>query len=179
MNETPTKTCRMCRMEIHAEAKKCPHCHQLQNKLSQLISQWGHIVVLLPLLVILIFIPLMTKHFINMFEAGEEFAEYSSQVIVTESDLSFGERDGEATVCVIGRVKNQSPIDWKEISLQVAFFDSLGNLIDADQDFEYYYKLPAGTEIAFKVSFPREFPQEIYNEYKVSVIHATELKDRW
>ena len=27
-----TKTCKMCAMEIPAQAKKCPHCHQYQTR---------------------------------------------------------------------------------------------------------------------------------------------------
>ena len=80
---------------------------------------------------------------------------------------------------VIGKVKNLSPVEWKDVRFQVDFFDPKGQLFDTGQQEGYTWRLLAGQETAFKVSFHRQFPKEKYASYKVRLISAVDARQRF
>jgi len=173
-----TKTCGMCRMEIAAEAKKCPYCQHWQSKLSMVTFHPGFGVLFLAVPMMIIFI-LTGTMFQRMFSPGENFQQYSDQIRVVTSELRFGEGKCGPTVAVVGRMKNESGVDWKEVNFQVEFLDANGQLVDAGQEFKYLYSLPSGKEVAFKVSFRREFAESVYVVHKIRVISAKDGKARF
>lgn len=84
--EPATKTCKLCCMDIPANARKCPHCHQFQNRLSLAMFHPAVAVLFatIPMAAMLVF-------FATLFESGEDFQTYQSQIQVTESELAFGD----------------------------------------------------------------------------------------
>ncbi len=172
------KVCGMCCMEIAAAAKKCPYCQHLQNKLSMLMFHPGFTASFLVLTMIIMFgyLGLMFQH---SFSQGEDFQKYSKQIIFSDTKLQFGENKAGHTVAVVGQIRNESPVDWKEIYFQVEFRDTDGNLIDAGQEFEYSFYLPTQEEVGCKVSFRREFPTELYASHSIRVIEAKDGKKRF
>jgi hypothetical protein len=166
------KSCRMCCMSIPAKARKCPYCHHFQTRLSMVAFHPGFAVffAVLPVLAVFGFMGYMVQH---MFDEGEDFQKHAGQIKVVQSELSFGESENGPTVAVIGKVRNNGDVNWKEALFHVEFRDANGKLIDASQNRNYYGTyVPAHGELGFKVSFRREFPEASYASHTIRVIAA-------
>jgi hypothetical protein len=173
MNTGPaTKTCKMCCMEIPEKARKCPHCHSFQDRLSQVLYHPGVMLAALPVFIMVIF-------FARMFDKGRDFELYKDQVIVTESQLALGDTKSGATIAVLGTIKNNSPVPWEDIQFHVEFFDAQGRRVDVGDELEYSFRLSAHETSSFKVSFRREFPETNYVKHVVRVAGAKDAGLRW
>ena len=161
-------------MDIPAHARKCPHCHQFQNRLSLVMYHPAFAVLMstIPMAVMLVF-------FATVFKRGEDFQTYQSQIQVTESELAFGDTKSGGTIAVMGSMTNPSPVPWKEIQFHVDFFDEEGRRIDVGQKEEYSLYVPAKAATSFKVSFRREFPETNYVKHAVRVLTAKDARARW
>jgi len=174
-----SKTCKMCRMGIPAEAKKCPYCLHWQYRLTMIMFHpaFGVVFGLIPIMAIFIVFMVSLN---TIFSKGEPFQNYAGQIAIVESKMEFGQEQSGPIVAVVGKIKNASSVDWKDLCIQVEFFDDKNSLIDADQQSEYRSpKLPAGQEIGFKISFPRPFPEKKYVRYNVRVISAKDEQHRF
>ena len=92
--------------------------------------------------------------------------------------MEFGDDQCGPVVIVVGRVANHSPIEWKDVRFEVEFLDSKGELFDAGQQETFTWRLPAGQENAFKVSFRRQFPEKQYDSHKVRIVSAVDGRKR-
>ena len=173
-----SKTCGMCCMEIAAEAKKCPYCQHWQNKFSMVMFHPAFAVLFAVIPMVLVF-GLMGTMFQRMVDPGADFQSYSDQIKVVQSNVRFGNSKCGPTVAVVGRMRNESDVDWKEVNFQVEFLDENGQLVDAGQEFKYSYSLPSQEELAFKVSFRREFSESTYAAHKIRVVSAKDAKARF
>jgi hypothetical protein len=178
MEENDTKVCEMCYKEIPDKAKKCPYCHHWQSKISMIIYH--------PIVSVLIFIiplALMMYLFTSMLDRGEDFKPYRDKITINDSELKFGEKKVcdkvFETVAVIGTMSNSSSIPWKDIQIEVRFYDSNGKMIDSEQKKDYPFEVPAHGNAAFKISTQREFPIEQYVSYKITIISARDARSRW
>ena len=173
-----SKTCKMCCEEIAAEAKKCPHCHHWQHRLSMVAYHplFITLFIFVPMMAVWVFVASMTS---TMFAAGERFQTFAGDITVEETKVRFGEDQCGPAVVVIGKIKNLSPVDWKDMRFQVDFFNSKGELVDNGQQEAFTWRLPAGEETSFKVSFRRQFPEQEYASHKVRVISATDSRQRF
>lgn len=172
--EGETKTCKICSMGIPTAAKKCPYCLHWQRWLSLQNPSF---------LVLLIFIPLtllygvvMETFFGRIVRECEPFQKHSQEVTIVEDKMEYGEDQCGPDVIIVVKVKNDSQVDWKDVHFQVDFFNPKGQLFDTGQQESYTYRLPAGQETAFKVSFRRQFPEKQYAKYKVAVISAVDSR---
>ena len=168
------KTCKMCYMEIPQQARKCPHCHHFQNRWSMVMFHPGFAVVFgsLPIAVMLIV-------FVTIFDTGENYETYKDQIVITDSQIVFGDMKSGATVAVIGTIKNASQVSWKEIQFDVNFLDAAGKRADVGEREDYGFRVPAGETSSFKVSFRREFPETNYVKAVVRVVGAKDARARW
>ncbi len=167
-----TKTCPMCFMQIPEQAKKCPYCQHFQNRLSMLMFHPAFIAAFfLILMIIMLF-------FTNLNYMGEDFQNYSDQLQISESSMVFGDDQSGGTVAVIGVIRNNSPIPWKDIRFHVEFQDAAGARSDTWQKEESYY-LPANASLSFKVSFRRHFPETKYVSHTMRVVSAKDGRKPW
>ena len=176
MSEDETKTCKMCCMQIPVAARKCPYCLHWQYKLSMITFHPAFALATVTILPFAILLFLYLAIFKPLFDSGEDFGLYAEQIKVMESRIAFGESNSAPVVTVLGTMKNESGIDWTEVQFQVDFLNSEGNMVDAGQQREYFYVLPAGEESSFKVSFRREFPESRYASHRIRVIYAKDAK---
>lgn len=172
----PTKTCPVCCMSIPAPARKCPYCLQWQSKRAKLHAWVPGVIALVALGAML---TAYAAFFQQIFDRGESFAAHTGEVEVTSSRIEFGAAEDGPTVAVIGRVRNASDVAWKDLVFQVEFRNSAGELGDAGQKIGYYEVLPAGDELAFKVSFHREFAEDAYAKHTVRVVSAEDVRSRF
>ncbi|OGV33769.1 MAG: hypothetical protein A2020_11625 [Lentisphaerae bacterium GWF2_45_14] len=181
MENTDKKTCKMCYMEIPEKAKKCPYCHQWQNKFSMICFH--------PLFAMLFFIIpyciLAPLFFESIFYEGEPFSEHKEALKIIDAVMNFGELAGcqqkgkYPTVAIIGKIKNTGDIYWKDVVIEAQIFNKDGKLIDTKQQEQYKFVVLANGESAFKLSFATEFPKEEYNHFKIFIRSAKDLRARF
>ena len=176
MNEgARTKECKICYQEIDERAKKCPYCRHWQQKWHLVVSHPVTATTLM-LLVVMGFYGLLM---VGILPGGEDFAAYRDQFAVSESEMLFGEVDGESTVSVVGVVLNRSDITWEHIEIEVRFFDPEGKLIDTAGDMDVFDTIAAGGEKSFKAMVEPHLPKEQYASYKVLVRSAKDARRRF
>lgn len=173
-SDADTKTCRMCCKEIPTKSRKCPYCHHFQNRLVLFMYH----PVFAVLLVMIPFVAIMIV-FTSMLNRGQNFVNYTSQLVVTNSHIVFGQKKSGPTVAVIGTLKNLSPVPWKDAYFHVDFFNAAGKLTDSDAVEKYQYYLPANDEASFKLSFAREFSESNYAKTVVRVMEAKDARSEW
>ena len=169
-----TKTCKMCCLEIPQPARKCPHCHQFQNR-------WTMVMFHPAFAVCFAFLPVaaMLIVFATIFDTGENYETYKDQIVVADAQIALGDTKSGATVAVIGTIKNTSRISWKEIQFHVDFLDAAGKRVDVGEREDYSFRLPAGETSSFKVSFRREFTETNYVKALVRIVGAKDVRARW
>ena len=171
MDEAETKMCPLCCEPVRMAARKCPHCHHYLNK--WVLAATHPLVAVTPMFILLTIGFIMLS---RVLDRGESFDSFHSQVYVTQSELEFGDLPPKGpTVAVVGTIHNDSHVTWKDISIEVQFFDKTHKLIDSKQSRDYSSSLRPKDNGAFKVSQPREFNKADYASYEVRVIDA---KDR-
>jgi hypothetical protein len=146
-----SKTCLTCGEEIAVVAKKCPFCHHWQYRTARLVFHplFAIGVVAGPLIVVYV---VMVVALGQMFSKGEPFQVSSSGLQLVESRMEFGQGQYGPVVAVVGKMQNTSHVHWKDVRMQVEFFNSQGTLIDSGQQDEYRSPaFPAGQEIGFKI----------------------------
>ena len=178
MEEITSKTCKMCYKEIDSRAKKCPYCQHWQSKISMIVwhPAFAVFLIMIPYLIVFSSVRLIFK---SMFDQGEDFTPYRNQIIINKSEPKFGETSHGPTVVVMGEIKNISNLSWKDVQLEVRFYDKDNNLIDTDQKEKYSFVVPANDISTFKVSIPREFPEEQYASCKVRILSAQDSRTMW
>jgi hypothetical protein len=174
VSESEMKVCKMCGMGIPVPARKCPYCHHWQRWLTLRNPLVGVLLILVPLIVL--YAVLMAAILPKPFREWEHFQEHSSQVNIVESKMEFGEDQNGPAVIVVGKVENLSPVDWKDVRFQVDFFNPKSQLFDTGQQETYTWRLPAGQECNFKVSYRRQFPQKEYASHKVRIVSAVDRR---
>ena len=112
--------------------------------------------------------------FSYIFDMGENYETYKNQILISDSQIVFGDTKSGATVAVIGTIKNSSKVSWKEIQFHVDFFDAAGRRADVGEKDDYSFRLPASETSSFKVSFRKEFPN---TDYVKAVVHIVGAKD--
>jgi hypothetical protein len=163
------KVCRMCAMEIPAKAKTCPYCRCFEKWYMVFASNITAIVV--PLVGIGVLLGMAV--FLNtIFDRGQSFAEYRDQIKILDTEMVFG----ESTVAVVGRVKNDSDVEWEDVQFEVEFHDAAGKLVDAGQKRDFSYVAEARRTHPFCVSFKREFPTGSYVSCQVRIVRAKDAK---
>lgn len=178
MEEITSKICKMCYKEIDSRAKKCPFCQHWQNKFSMVVwhPAFAVFLIMIPYLVVFIFAGVM---FESMFDKGEDFTPYRNQITINKTELKFGETSYGPTVVVMGEIKNNSNLSWKDVQLEVRFYGNNEKLVDTDQKNKYSFVVPANDISTFKVSIPREFPEVQYTSFKVRILSAKDSRTMW
>jgi hypothetical protein len=169
--QAEVKVCKMCGMEVPAMAKKCPYCHQWQ---SRWLAIFYH-----PAFLLIAFVPLLAAYGLmmeTMFNRGKDFQPYRDQITVSDTEIVFGETEHGGTVAVLGKMKNGSDFDWKEVQFATEFYNGAGKMVDAGESASYSRYMPAHGTAGFKISFHREFPKELYASCKVRVVAVKDGK---
>jgi hypothetical protein len=169
-----TKTCKMCSMGIPVTARKCPYCHHWQHWSSLRHPLVVFLFLFIPMIVL--YATVMATILPHPFREWERFPMHSDQVRITESTMEFGEDQCGPAVIVVGKVENLTPVDWKDVRFQIDFFNPKGQLFDTGQQEAYTWRLPAGQECNFKVSYRRQFPEKEYASHKVRVVSAVDSR---
>ncbi len=118
------KQCLACKEDIHDDALKCPHCHQIQNKVSRFVySTGGNILIYGIILFAIVW---------SAYSIYSDTKDYSltDSLVVSEASLSINSESNPVKVSCFTEVENKSDVHWNDFSVQANFYDSQGNLID-------------------------------------------------
>ena len=175
-DERTTVLCRWCRERIDASARRCPHCRAPQSKWA--ISSHPAVGAAF-MLVALIILGAMFFHLTGHFSDGRDFTDYLDKLQIVESEVVSEEKDGWTTTAVVGRIRNNSDVAWKDVQIEVQFRDGDGKLVDTFTDSDLAKRYPPGEVRAFKASGWAYLPAERYASYEASVVWAKEAKVWW
>src|SRR5688500_20389163 len=100
-------------MEIPQQARKCPYCQHFQTRSALLFYHPASAALLavLPMLVLLL-------AFAHLFDEGEDYQEYKGKIVITESQIAFGELKSDYTVGVMNDVTKKKKVQWKARLIQ-------------------------------------------------------------
>ena len=168
-----TKVCPLCAETIKAAAKVCPHCHFWQKKWSLQNPRTMQSVSAV-FMAVLIFGGMagLGCFFEYLFGPKREFAQYQSQISVTDSATSFHIANSNLMVSVVGVITNQSDFAWKQVGVEAQFFDGNSNLIDViEAKGEYFSDLAIlpHSEASFKIESHATHKEQDYKSTKVFV----------
>jgi len=179
MEEMQSNLCKMCYKEIDSRAKKCPYCHHWQSKFSMVVRNPAFGVAVVLMCFILTW-SMFVMTFAKMWDKGEDFTLYREQISIGETKLKFGEHKcGGPSVIVMGDMINNSDVPWKDVNIEVQFYNRDKQLTDTDQKNKYSFVVPANDVSKFKVSMLREFPEEQYFSVKARVLSAKDARAWW
>lgn len=174
MSDASQKPCRHCREQIPSAATRCPKCQSWQSARAYLSGNpqaWLGLLTL-PFLLLLL-LPLW-----RVFDGGADFSRYTDQVEILEAEFHVPDQERSSRDLVtIGRLRNNSPVRWKDVVFEVQFFDKHGKLVGAKSDEDMDLVLVPGEEHAFQVTMRAELPVERYASQKVFVRHAREARN--
>ena len=171
MNEPTIKRCPLCREPIQNDARKCPHCH---HYLRWSVAHYHPLIAVAPFLLLLA----GSIYFLGkVFNRGESFELYKDQVRVEDSRMEFGQNSkGEDTVVVVGTIRNDSSIPWKDLQVEIQYRDSAKKVFDAKTSLGVWNTVPPHGTGAFKLSQVREFPKGDYQLYSANVLWAHDAR---
>src|SRR6266567_6846968 len=149
-----TKVCPMCAESIRVAAKLCPHCRHWQSRWAFLTGGywWMPLIIMAFALAPLV----LVEHF---FDPDRDFAPFHDQIVVTDSQVHYSQTEKGAFIAVVGMIKNNSKFSWKEVELEVQYFDKDGKLIDTKSDREYNATILPQGERAFRIRAQADRPE--------------------
>ncbi|MDY7011504.1 MAG: hypothetical protein SVV80_12250 [Planctomycetota bacterium] len=118
---------------------------------------------------------------LHRFGRGKDFAPYCQQVRIVSSAMHFEETEDGPVVWVVGKIRNDSEIEWREIQFEVQFMNEAGELIDVERRVQSFHEprvLP-GSESGFKVKANRDFSRDNYASQKVFIRYAKDARSLW
>lgn len=176
MIDATSSTCFVCCMEIPAAAKICPYCKQKITSRKPIIipSNYGLASILLSVICLLV---LSSFVYFNILSNDESFADYQHLVTseVTEMKFRTGDWGGESSpqeVVVFGKIKNESPLKWKDLLLEVQMFNKDGELIDVEHSSNSLLRVSSNGQRDFSVTSTLDYFAEEYSSAKVRILAA-------
>ena len=171
--EQSTKQCRMCFREIDRRARACPYCGNWQGRVQ-----------------LAVFVPVLLLGFgLGLVAYGEWLGRrlrpdgraagavaYHGQISVTQSEMFKATSADGDIVFVVGKLRNESDVEWEQVGVEAEFFDPQGRLIDVEAEDHYLEHLIPHGEMAFKVRVVADRPLEEYADHKACVDYAKDIR---
>jgi hypothetical protein len=173
---TETKTCPHCAETIKAPAKVCPNCRLWQKRW----SLYNPILLLSIYTIVmgglLAYVGTVIEQY---FAPKEDFREFRDKIVVVSSQVSMRNNGSNTMVAVAGILTNRSDLAWKEVGVEVQFFDKSGKVFDVipvkAEDFTGIGMLPHA-EGGFKVEGRAARPNADYDHYTAIVRWAKDAR---
>lgn len=166
-----TKACAWCAEPIRLAARVCPHCRRMQPRWARRI--WVELVVFCALFAGGGAWLLLTLR--SSLGPGRSFEPHRHQLVVVSSERHWSSATNGNFISVIGQLRNDSPHAWKQIELEVQYFDAQGRLIDTRSD-TLWATVPPGATHSFRVRGPADKPESAYASHHVRVNWAKDAR---
>jgi len=109
---------------------------------------------------------------------GRNFELFQNQFTVIDPEMSFDVTTNGNYISTIGQIRNGSPYAWKDVYVEVQYFNKEGKMIDTCTREDYGEIIFAGDTQAFKVRGPADKPESEYSTQKVFIRSAKDSR-KW
>jgi hypothetical protein len=170
-----TKACRICREPIAADAKRCSKCQAWQSKWATFwnggaTQSFGQQIVWVTITMVVMFAAWRYL----LFPRGAEFQGHRQELVFADHKLSFRNEKDREYFAVVGTMRNNSDITWRDIYVEARFIDSKGELIDAySSSLREVIVLPK-SEAAFRLTSYTSRPSKEYAKVTLTITSAKE-----
>ena len=166
---TETRVCPFCAESLKVSAKVCPHCRYWQKKWS-----WQNPVVgpVIGAGISLIFLIGLGAFLDKMFGLKEAFEVHQNDFSIVSSQFSHRVQASNVWLTVVGTITNRGDWAWKNVDVEVQFYDKTGKMIDViavDGSSYHGTALLPHRDAAFKVESRASHPAADYDNYKALV----------
>ena len=175
MNSESKKICPCCYEEIRQQAKVCPHCQQWVAPFSIRNPAVGFAIMTICLCGLGAAFLVMLGRMVN---PGVDFSQYRDGVAVVESHMSLiskGEYYRWPAVAIVGVLTNRTELAWKNVEMDVLFYDKMGGMIGC-RAFGYGDIILSHGQLGFQTTVAAIHPLEDYSAYKIFVRSATDAR---
>lgn len=169
------KTCRTCRSEINQYARVCPHCRYPQGA-------WRFATYGLIVLVLFGFLALgrwQDSARMARILDPPKYSAHPGALKVTRSEVVYDAAAACPTVTTFGTIANQSDIAWKDLQIEVRYFDASGQMIDAEGEQAYHSFVPPNGEGVFRLQMRASREREAYSKHEVIIHYAKYGAGAW
>ena len=166
------KLCPYCTESVQTKAKVCPHCRQW---LSIISLRNPAVFILIFTVSAIVFLVSLVKDFRERINAGVDFSLYRNRISVTESHMTFNSDEKAPLIYVVIVLTNKSDLAWKDVDMDLRFYDKSGSLIDAMQGWSSGVIYPSG-DFAFRVKETPNHPFSDYDSYKIFIRSARDAR---
>jgi hypothetical protein len=174
VEDQQTKICPVCAETVKAVAKKCPFCRaDLRSSVIRIDpAPWFSWVFML-----LFFCGALIV-FYRVAYPGRDFSLCRNQIVVSSSSMQFSAGERGRYVTTVGTINNESDYGWKEVQLEVRYFNRNAKLIDVGVQIFPDIIIQPHSESAFRVRTLADQPESAYASHKVFVRTAKDIR-RW
>jgi hypothetical protein len=161
----------MCLQEIDRRARACPHCGHWQWR-------WqvqALLFVVVPCVALVGYAAWLERRS-DRHDGIEQTVAYRGQIAVLQSEMFKGTSADGDVVFVVGKLRNESDVEWEDVEIEAEFLDPQGRLIDVEVEERYFEHLVPHGEMAFKVRLIADRPVEEYADHKVFVGRAEDSR---
>jgi hypothetical protein len=170
------KNCPQCGEKVRFTAKKCPHCMSWQGR--KFSANNPTMAALASTLVIVLMMPVFfwfaSSQITSINPPVHRFAEFRNRVVVLSPEMNYSEESGKRMISTMGRIRNDSPITWESVSIEVQYLNASGKLIDTASDRSNALTLEPNTDTAFRV---RSEADKSRSEYATQVVILHDAAD--
>jgi len=106
---------------------------------------------------------------------GIDFSPYRDDISVVESRMNFQTNDAGPWVNVVVVLTNKSNIAWKDMQMDLRFYNTSGTLIDATEHWGRGVIYPKG-EMALRIKDQPSHGLAEYDSYKIFVRSARDAR---
>lgn len=110
---------------------------------------------------------------------GLNFEPYREKLVVFDTMRHFTAGAPTNMVSTVGYLRNDSPHNWKDLQLEVQYFDLGGKLVDTKTETLKYQEIPAGVTEAFRIRGTAASEELTYVSHKVFVRAAKDARKLW
>lgn len=112
----------------------------------------------------------------RLFARSADFADYSSDVKVTEARLHRDETSRGGGVTILGHIRNDSAVRWEHPHFEVQCFDHAGNLVDSYATYDSGLVLVPGIDQTFRLTFTPASSPAFWADFKVYLRDARDAR---
>jgi hypothetical protein len=169
-----SKVCPYCAEQVNNAARICPRCRQWLS-----IFSWRNpavsvfVVCFCGLGCLIGFLVFLQR----LLDPGIDFSPYRDSISVVESRMNLQANDKQPIVNVVVLLTNKTDLAWKDVQMDLRFYDKTGTFIDADVGWGRGVIFPHG-ELAFRIRTQPSHPLSDYEAYKIYVRSARDVHAR-
>jgi hypothetical protein len=170
-----TKACRVCRESIAVDAKRCPRCQAWQSSWSTFwfgntTQSFGQQIIW----VVVMLVAMWVGFRIFLLPSGKDFQAHRGDLVFASQSMTFLKEKDRDYFAVVGTVRNNSDVIWRDPYVEARFLNSKNELIDTySSQLRDVIILPRA-DAAFRLTGYTARPSSEYSKVVLSITSAKE-----